>query len=404
MLPSATTVDQMSVASLRAIIEQAGLDHAGLLDKAELKSRACEALLIVSHASEERCEDPEERAACLPNACTAHPRPSLSWWRRLLGARPWPTRRSWSEVSQKESDRAELHNNHYGAPLHQQRARECLHAQQRTIALTCLAGGAITMVVAILQLLPPPLPSAPPPTPPPLPPFAPSPLAPPSAPPPSLHVHVHAHEPPEPPPPPLPSPLSPPPPPPRLPPFAPPLHPPPPPVAPGVLRSVADVINERFMQGHPSNSMAEAGVFISQIDVMHHPTKPWLPCPLDDRTVWCWWLGDRIPGSVISRQQVDLARERKCMRAARTVARATLRRRPSNSRRQKQLSARAILEAPPHYRLHQHRPIVDPIDNHAAKTPRHEHKPHRLHCCLPLLTSRALDLALRHAPRRPSSL
>ena len=77
------------------------------------------------------------------------------------------------------------------------------------------------------------------------------------------------------------------------------------------------------MQGHPSNSMAEAGVFISQIDVMHHPTKPWLPCPLDDRTVWCWWLGDRIPGSVISRQQVDLARERKCMRAARTRDAAT---------------------------------------------------------------------------------
>ena len=43
---------------------------------------------------------------------------------------------------------------------------------------------------------------------------------------------------------------------------------------------------------------------------MHDPVRPWLPCPINDTRVWCWWLGDRISGSIISRQQVALAKQR----------------------------------------------------------------------------------------------
>ena len=297
-------VDQMSIRSLRELIEEAGLEHSGLLEKGELKHKACEALMIMSQTSvvqAEQCAQSEEQCARAARVSQdfvdEHP-----WWRRRSAWRP--TRCSWSEVSQKECDNAELHRS---PPRLSQQVREYLHARQRAIALTCLAGGALTMVFAVLQLLLPKVPAAPP-APPPLAPVLPSDpsLAPPPAPSPS--------PPPEAPPPPPPPPLSPPPPPPRLPPFVPPppLHPPPPPVAPGVLRPVVDVINERFQHGQPSNSLSRAGVFISQIDVMHHPTKPWLPCPVDDQTVWCWWLGDRIPGSVISRTQVDLAKERSC--------------------------------------------------------------------------------------------
>lgn len=63
--------------------------------------------------------------------------------------------------------------------------------------------------------------------------------------------------------------------------------------------------------GSPSSIRSHAGVFVSQLDIMHDPKKPWLPCPLDASGrdpaipyVWCWWLGDRIPGSIINRQQV----------------------------------------------------------------------------------------------------
>ena len=75
-----------------------------------------------------------------------------------------------------------------------------------------------------------------------------------------------------------------------------------------MARSVASQINERYERGGPSNRRSDVGVFISQLDIMHDPMKPWLPCPVDDASVWCWFLGDRIPGSIISRSQVAHAK------------------------------------------------------------------------------------------------
>ena len=91
-------------------------------------------------------------------------------------------------------------------------------------------------------------------------------------------------------------------------PISPPLHPHLPPPLPPL--SLVDAINARYDRGAPANDLYNAGVFVSQLDAMHDPVRPWLPCPINNTRVWCWWLGDRISGSIISRQQVALAKQR----------------------------------------------------------------------------------------------
>ena len=54
------------------------------------------------------------------------------------------------------------------------------------------------------------------------------------------------------------------------------------------------------------------GVMVSQLDVMHDPMRPWLPCPIDDRSVWCWFLGD----AAAARSSADADRARGALRGA----------------------------------------------------------------------------------------
>ena len=98
------------------------------------------------------------------------------------------------------------------------------------------------------------------------------------------------------PPPPLQMPLLPLPPPPLPPPQHRPPHPQHPPRQPS--ESVVEVINARWRAGKPTSSVDGAGVFVSQIDVTHDAARPWLPCSSDPDRAWCWWLSDRLPGSV----------------------------------------------------------------------------------------------------------
>ena len=123
------------------------------------------------------------------------------------------------------------------------------------------------------QPWPRPPPDAPPPPPPP-----------PSLPPPSL--------------PPITPPTQPPPRPPLAPPHSPPCPPPQAPVP------IIDRLNQRFNAGRPSSLPHEAGVFVTQLDAMHQPQAPWLPCRPAD---WCYFAGaDRFSGSVLWPQRTGL--------------------------------------------------------------------------------------------------
>ena len=58
-------------------------------------------------------------------------------------------------------------------------------------------------------------------------------------------------------------------------------------------------LNERFRAGHPSNNPAEAGVFVSQFDIIRDPIRPWLPCSADSACA-ANGLADRLSGTVIN--------------------------------------------------------------------------------------------------------
>mmetsp|Transcript_27120 Transcript_27120/g.62216 ORF Transcript_27120/g.62216 Transcript_27120/m.62216 type:complete len:607 (+) Transcript_27120:74-1894(+) len=67
----------------------------------------------------------------------------------------------------------------------------------------------------------------------------------------------------------------------------------------------AQLINQRFREGHPSNILTEAGVFLSQFDGMRDEERPWLPCR---QGTWCGnsGYGDRFSGSVINARLPNL--------------------------------------------------------------------------------------------------
>lgn len=115
---------------------------------------------------------------------------------------------------------------------------------------------------------------------PPLPPLPPPPFPPPSpARPPSAPPLPPPPTPPEPPPPHTPPPSPPP---------APPLH-----CARGAA-NVAACLNERFNKGRPTNDWetGQAGVFVSQWDVFHQRSQPWVAHS------WDWETGDHFVGTV----------------------------------------------------------------------------------------------------------
>ena len=73
---------------------------------------------------------------------------------------------------------------------------------------------------------------------------------------------------------------------------------------------LVDMLNERFMNGHPSNNFSEAGVVMHQFDDSGFDTttrrlreggvskwSPWLPCPEGQ---WCSKFGDRFSVSVLN--------------------------------------------------------------------------------------------------------
>ena len=73
---------------------------------------------------------------------------------------------------------------------------------------------------------------------------------------------------------------------------------------------LGDMLNERFMNGHPSNNFSEAGVVMHQFDDSGFDTttrrlreggvskwSPWLPCPEGQ---WCSKFGDRFSVSVLN--------------------------------------------------------------------------------------------------------
>ena len=61
----------------------------------------------------------------------------------------------------------------------------------------------------------------------------------------------------------------------------------------------ADMLNERFRSGRPSNHPAQAGVFVSQPDGIRDPARPWLPCSAGSACA-ASGFGDRLSGSVIN--------------------------------------------------------------------------------------------------------
>jgi hypothetical protein len=78
----------------------------------------------------------------------------------------------------------------------------------------------------------------------------------------------------------------------------------------GVQRRLVDILNERFMNGRPSDVMREAGVIVHQFDDSGFDTStrrlreggvaqwsPWTPCPVGQ---WCSKFGDRFSVSVIN--------------------------------------------------------------------------------------------------------
>jgi len=125
----------------------------------------------------------------------------------------------------------------------------------------------------------PPSPSPPPPSPSPSPP-PPLPWPPPPPPPPSS----------KPGPPPLPLP---PPPPPTLPPTSPPLLSP---------QKLVDRMNVRFAAGKPSDTLAECGVLVRQLDRLDDKNAPWLPCPQTGPDSWCKSLADRWATSIVNHE------------------------------------------------------------------------------------------------------
>ena len=59
-------------------------------------------------------------------------------------------------------------------------------------------------------------------------------------------------------------------------------------------------MNARWAAGGPSASLEAAGIFVSQIDVAHDATRPWRPCDSQPDRAWCWWISDRLPGSILN--------------------------------------------------------------------------------------------------------
>ena len=168
------------------------------------------------------------------------------------------------------------------------------------VALAVLAVGWLVLsmsgvdVTELLRAAPPP--AAPPPVPPP-----------PGAPPPSPQPQPPPPRPPPPSPSPCPSPHPSPPPPPipasaPRPPPAPPFPPPPPPPRPPRPTPAALVarMNERFKSGHASNSLAEVGVLVRQMDALDDAARPWLPCPQHGPVAWCAKLADRWASSIVN--------------------------------------------------------------------------------------------------------
>ena len=291
-MPQATTsdgvrarVNAMSVTTMRSIIDQVGWSHAHIVEKPELRALVGEAL------TQSDCE--------IDDSTPAFPRRPGNEHAALVSGSSTDARPLSATADDQTPMGLFLHERERSGTdrlpfLSRLRHRSCSLRLAATFAF-CIALSAFILAfllafldeTAMERLLPPaapPLLDTPPLSPPPL-------TASPTQSPP--------FQPPLSPPPPEPPPISPP----RL----PPLRPPPPHPSPS---SIVDVVNTRYDRGAPSNSLVDAGVLISQIDAMHDPQRPWLPCPLDDRSTWCWWLGDRISGSIISRQQVALARER----------------------------------------------------------------------------------------------
>jgi len=59
-------------------------------------------------------------------------------------------------------------------------------------------------------------------------------------------------------------------------------------------------INKKFADGAAAAQPERCGVFVSQFDIMHDASSPWLPCAPRPGAAWCWWLSDRLSGSVIN--------------------------------------------------------------------------------------------------------
>ena len=83
-----------------------------------------------------------------------------------------------------------------------------------------------------------------------------------------------------------------------------PQRPPPPrPPSPDVCSGgvgITSRLNCEFFRGGSdaaATTNTEAGVFVSQFDLTHHPSKLWLPCQPSD---WCWWVHDRFAGTVVN--------------------------------------------------------------------------------------------------------
>lgn len=68
---------------------------------------------------------------------------------------------------------------------------------------------------------------------------------------------------------------------------------------PGALSGLS-AINLRFLHGHPTNDIAEAGVIMRAFDGLENPWRPWEPCPQDNPSLaMCARFADRFPTSLV---------------------------------------------------------------------------------------------------------
>ena len=84
-------------------------------------------------------------------------------------------------------------------------------------------------------------------------------------------------------------------------PYPPPLAPPSRPLymPPSSPQAVVELLNTRFVHGHPSNDLSAVGVFVHQFDTPDKHPSPWRPCPPN---TWCEKWADRFSASVINQR------------------------------------------------------------------------------------------------------